>query len=88
MALLGALIPLAIWTTLGVFLCSKTLTYFKLRQASRSNGCLPPHNYQHKDPFLGLDLFLDQLKAIKRGNTGAIERGRFLAYGKTFESNS
>ena len=33
-------------------------------------------------------MFFDQFKAMKRGDTGARERERFLRYGKTFEANS
>ena len=57
-------------------------------RASRKNGCLPPPKYSHWDPILGLDMFFDQFKAMKDGNTTQKERERFRRYGKTFEANS
>ena len=74
---------------LAIFIISsRILVYKKFRQESRSNGCLPPPKYPHKDPILGLDLFFDQFQAMKRGNTTTAERERFLRYGKTFEAIS
>ena len=84
----GTPLSLAMWTILGIVLYSKISTHFRLWQASRSNGCLPPPSYPHKDPLLGLDLFLGQFKAVKCGDSATIERKRFSSHGKTFQSNS
>lgn len=81
-------VPWALAIALTVFLCSKVLSTVKLRQAMRRNDCLPLPKYPHKDPFLGLDMFFDQLKALKDGNSRSVEQDRFLKYGKTFEANS
>ena len=81
-----SMVPLVLWTTLCLYLCSKLFTHWKSRQAVLKNGCQPPPRYPHRYP-LGLDLLLDQLRANKRGNTAAKQRERFLAYGKTFETN-
>ena len=72
----------------GVLLCRRAVLYIRLKQAEERNGCQPPPKYAHLDPILGLDLFLDQAKAMKRGDTGRIERARFSKYGKTFQANS
>ena len=84
----GGPVSWAVAVALVLFLCRKVLSSVKLRRAMRRNNCLPLPKYPHKDPFLGLDMFFDQLKAMKDGNSGSVERGRFLKYGKTFEANS
>jgi len=87
MELTWSVVSMVIWAGLGLFLYSRLSTSLNFRQASKKNGCLPPVKYPHKVP-LGLDLFFDQFKAMKRGNTEAAERERFRTYGKTFESTS
>lgn len=78
---------MALWAALGLFLYSKLSAYLKFWQVSKKSGCLPPVKYPHKVP-LGLDLFFDQFKAMKRGNAEAARRERFETYGKTYESTS
>ena len=74
---------------LTIFILSRRIVgYITFRQASRRNGCYPPRKDPHLDSILGLDMFFDQFKAMKRGNITAAERERFLRYGKTFEANS
>lgn len=81
-------VPWVLGIAIGAFICSRAFVYVRVRQAMRRNGCLPPPKYAHKDPILGLDMFLDQFNAMKRGDTGETERERFRRYGKTFEANS
>ena len=79
------------WTlgALIVFvLLNRVFAYAKLRQAMRKNGCQAPPNYPHKDPIFGLDFFLDQFQAMKRGDVSKTERDRFRKHGKTFQANS
>ena len=88
---MGYITNLVIWAfafSLGLLLCSSVFAHVKLQKHMRRNGCSPPPKYLHKDPFLGLDMFFDDFKAMKRGNTASTERDRFLNYGKTFEANS
>ena len=82
------LTPWLFATVVCAFLLNKTISYVQVRQAIFKNDCLAPPKYPHRDPFLGLDLFFDQFKAMKRGDTAKIERERFSRYGKTFEANS
>ncbi|KAL8688494.1 MAG: hypothetical protein Q9218_005613, partial [Villophora microphyllina] len=81
-------VPWFLITIVALWTCKRAYGYVRLRQAVRSNGCSPPRRYPHKDPVLGLDLFYDQFKSMKRGETAKNERQRFHKYGKTFEANS
>lgn len=88
---MGLLIELGLWASvlaLGVFICRGVIDYSRYMQLVRQNGCSLPPKYPHKDPLLGLDLFLEQFRAMKRGDSGRTERERFRRYGKTFEANS
>ena len=87
---MGHLTNFVVWAfaiALGLLICSRVFTYVKLQKDIRKNGCSPPPKYPHKDPFLGLDMFFDDFKAMNRGNTASTERERFANYGKTFEAN-
>lgn len=88
MAFITELVPWVLGIAISAFICSRASVYVKVRQEVHRNGCLPPPKYAHKDPILGLDMFLDQINAMKRGDTGEIERERFRRYGKIFEANS
>ncbi|KUJ07753.1 cytochrome P450 alkane hydroxylase-like protein [Mollisia scopiformis] len=52
------------------------------------HGCSPPPQYQHKDPILGIDLFLSTVRSISAGNSFIHSQSLFGKYGKTFETNS
>ena len=54
----------------------------------RKNGCLEPAKYPHKDPILGLDLFLRMGKAVKAGRMLETCQQLFEQHGSTFEVNS
>jgi cytochrome P450 len=58
----------------------------KLRRSSqiKANHCLPPPAYAHKDPFLGVDLFLSNIQNLKNITflTGLIDRWK--KYGTTY----
>jgi len=88
MAFITELVPWVLGIAISAFICSRASVYVKVRKAVHRNGCLPPPKYAHKDPILGLDMFLNQINAMKRGDTGEIERERFRRYGKIFEANS
>lgn len=82
---------LMIWTVavgLALLICSRIFAYVLLQRDMSRNGCSPPPRYPHKDPFLGLDMFFDDFKAMNRGNSASTERERFSDCGKTFEANS
>jgi hypothetical protein len=53
-------------TATGVFLLALLLFWqrLKYRAVQRENGCQPPSQYPHKDPFFGIDLFLRLGKAV------------------------
>ena len=77
---------------LCLFLCYRIYQWVYLYLARsryiHENGCLPPKRIPQKDPFLGLDLFLDILKQIKANRRLESIKLRFEKYGNTFQSNS
>ncbi|KAL8864194.1 MAG: hypothetical protein Q9198_010029 [Flavoplaca austrocitrina] len=54
---------------------------------ARSNGCLPPRKYPHKDPFLGLDFFLEAGKVFSENRYLPELEARYGTYGSTFQTN-
>ena len=72
-------------------LCTLLATYFfsvwRRRSHARANGCRPPRHYPHRDPILGLDLFLRTGKLF-RDNTYLQDLvRRYDELGRTFETN-
>ncbi|KAH8695297.1 N-alkane-inducible cytochrome P450 [Talaromyces proteolyticus] len=62
--------------------------YLIFSQLKRQNGCAEPRKYPHKDPILGLDLFLESGKVMKSNSLLAFNHRLFDTYGKTFQYNS
>lgn len=58
------------------------------RRAMLENGCSTPKKYPHKEPFLGLDMFLVFAKAMQSGQLLPKVESLFTEYGKTFVSNA
>ena len=54
----------------------------------RSHGCEPPPKYPHKDPFFGLDLFLQAGKMFEENRFLPVMFARYAANGPTFETNT
>ena len=54
----------------------------------RKRGCLPPRKYPHKDPILGLDLFLAADRSLKNGTLLLENQRRYEKFGKTLQVNS
>lgn len=69
-------------------LSRKLLSFISFNARSRRNGCKAPARYPHKDPILGLDYFMTQLKERKEGTSLAGQRDRFARLGHTYEVNS
>ncbi len=53
----------------------------------KSNGCAEPPSYPHKDPILGLDLFIKYMGAFQSGSFLSFNKSMFDQYGKTFKAN-
>lgn len=54
----------------------------------RKKGCSEIKKYPHREPFLGLDMFLEFAKSMQSRKVMSTIEGYFLKYGKTFQSNS
>ncbi|KAL8852436.1 MAG: hypothetical protein Q9221_002666 [Calogaya cf. arnoldii] len=61
--------------------------YLQYFYFARSNGCLPPKRYPHKDPFLGLDFFLETGKIFSENRYLPELVARYNTYGPTFQTN-
>ncbi|KAL9124979.1 MAG: hypothetical protein Q9217_005758 [Psora testacea] len=78
---------------IAVGVASLALTYLLFRRwqydsASKSKGCSPPKPYPHKDPILGIDLFLSTGKAIQEHTYLQELTRRYNTLGNTFRSKS
>jgi hypothetical protein len=62
----------------------KSLRY---RFLARSYGCGLPNKYKHKDPILGIDLFMKRIESMKAGDSLALDKYLFDIYGKTVQTN-
>ena len=57
------------------------------RRIIRENGCKPPAKYPHIEPFLGVDLFYTNVKALRANVFLPTMCERFKTYGTTFQLN-
>lgn len=73
----------AILLLLGLFAQYSLINRFRFELRARAKGCLPARVYPHKDPVLGLDLFLDSIAAIRQHRMQDCQKERFDAVGHT-----
>jgi cytochrome P450 len=70
-------------TALAVRINLSLLSKYRFECRSRALGCGPVAAYPHKDPILGLDGFLEGLRALKSHRLLDFYSGRFAKYGNT-----
>ncbi|KAI1082569.1 putative cytochrome P450 alkane hydroxylase [Whalleya microplaca] len=58
------------------------------RRMKRENGCLPPKKLPQRDPFLGTDIVLQNLKAARNYGFLNLLRSRHASHGLTFTTNT
>ncbi len=75
-------------TLVLAYLVREIIKQYSYKIALRSNGCSTPSKYPHKDPILGLDLFINIVDSIKQGNTIVPDMRRFHEHGKTYQAKS
>lgn len=75
----------ALWV-FGV-LYQKLISWFHYKSMMSKNGCQEPPSYPHKDPVLGLDLFLLYKKAFQERNFLDLSWQLFEKHGKTYQAN-
>jgi len=73
-------------------LCTASV-YYLLRKwyrdsKARQHGCYPPRAYPHKDPLLGVDLFLQTGSAIQNHRYLSELTRRYTVLGNTFSAKS
>ncbi|KAL8895839.1 MAG: hypothetical protein Q9192_003407, partial [Flavoplaca navasiana] len=74
-------------TTLCLYFTYHIYRYLHRFHLARSNSCLPPRKYPHKDPFLGLDFFLETGKIFSENRYLPELEARYGTYGSTFQTN-
>ena len=87
MGLLLATFSWAVCMSLAVIIYHRVCENIAHSAAKRKNGCVDPPRYPHKDPILGLDLFLITQRAQQQGQLIDTTRQLFKKYGKTFQTN-
>ncbi|KAF2190062.1 cytochrome P450 [Zopfia rhizophila CBS 207.26] len=65
----------------------KTSAWLAYKASVRRHGCQEPPRYPHKEPFLGLDLFMLYMKAFGEKDFLKLNQRMFATYGKTFKVN-
>ncbi|KAF7862662.1 hypothetical protein EAF04_007535 [Stromatinia cepivora] len=75
-----------IFITLSIFyllysLIQKVLLYQQRRTFAKRNNCLPCASYPQKDPFYGLDFFIDSVLAVRNGKFLETTQKRFESLG-------
>ncbi|KAL8669531.1 MAG: hypothetical protein Q9168_005875, partial [Polycauliona sp. 1 TL-2023] len=83
---MAILIPCLV-TVLCVFITYHLYQYLQHFYLARSNGCRPPRKYPHKDPFLGIDFFLETGKILSENRYLPELEKRYEKYGSTFQTN-
>ncbi|KAL8941664.1 MAG: hypothetical protein Q9211_001726 [Gyalolechia sp. 1 TL-2023] len=81
----------ALWTLSAIavtyLLWTKTVSAFSARRFARINGCERLKNAPRKDPFLGIDVFLDSEKAMREKRFLPYLAKIFEDHGPTFQWN-
>ncbi|KAI4265138.1 MAG: hypothetical protein L6R38_009627, partial [Xanthoria sp. 2 TBL-2021] len=83
---MALLLPFLV-TGVCLFVTYYIYRYLQNLYLARSNGCLPPRRYPHKDPFLGLDFFLETGKIFSENRYLPELLTRYNTYGPTFQTN-
>jgi hypothetical protein len=64
------------------------LRTFSFRLRERRLGCAPAPTFPLKDPVLGIDLFLETIRAIRAGRFQEVFRSRFSRVAPTYWANT
>lgn len=83
---MALLLPFLV-TGVCLFVTYHIYRYLQNLYLAHSNGCLPPRRYPHKDPFLGLDFFLETGKIFSENRYLPELLARYKTYGPTFQTN-
>lgn len=82
----------SIVTIVIIGLCTASIYYLMSKwyrdSKARQHGCSPPRAYPHKDPLLGIDLFLQTGSAIQNHRYLSELTRRYTALGNTFSAKS
>lgn len=83
---MGILLPVFVtaFASLLVYQCWKVL---RIQAHARANGCHQPKKFPHKDPFLGIDLFLQAGKLFEENRYLPELVRRYNENGHTFQIN-
>lgn len=76
---------LLLWILKSVYL--QASAFLRRKSIISRHGCQQPPKYPHKDPILGIDLFLRYKKAFQERDFLDLSWRLFQQYGKTFETN-
>ena len=88
MTFLIAVAPWVILILITSLIWKKIYDHYVYSQTMYANGCSSPPRYQHRDPILGLDLFIKPMRYMKEGNYFDLCQTIFREYGKTYTSKS
>lgn len=83
---MALLLPVLV-TGICLFFTYRIYRHLQTLYLARSKGCLPPRRYPHKDPFLGLDFFLETGKVFSENRYLPELLARYKTYGPTFQTN-
>ncbi|KAI4235845.1 MAG: hypothetical protein LQ349_002884, partial [Xanthoria aureola] len=83
---MALLLPVLV-TGICLFFTYHIYRYLQNLYLARSKGCLPPRRYPHRDPFLGLDFFLETGKIFSENRYLPELLARYNTYGPTFQTN-
>ena len=73
---------------LVVWVIDRLRSQLAYRKLLRDSRCEEPPKYPHKDPILGLDLFLEIKKAFEDGRFLDTNKRHYDEFGKTFKTNA
>lgn len=82
------IITTALLGLLAILLGRRLTSWAFINIKRRHHGCKSTPRYPHKDPILGLDYVLAELKEREEGTSWAGQRNRFARLGRTYEVNS
>lgn len=80
---------ISIWNTFGalaaIIVINSLIQRWRTFTVARSRGCKPAPRHRQRDPFFGLDFFVQSMKASLGRRRMEWTRSLFLKHGRTFQ---
>ncbi|KAE8441932.1 hypothetical protein EG329_004140 [Mollisiaceae sp. DMI_Dod_QoI] len=81
-------VGITVTVLLAFIVCNFFFRQWRLFKSATSKGCKPPPRHHQRDPFFGLDFFLQSMKASMEHRRMEFMRSLFNKYGQTWQATN